>query len=346
MRFTAIILVTVLWFGAGPASASRPGSKLLATGGVSQFEGAAGGGLTPWALIGGYGTQEEIGLTAFATALDTGDYGLGSYGIAIGFYDRLELSLARQRLAIDAAVVGSTATALVAGLSPLIGLPDRPGSPVDTSIRQDVLGLKLKLFGDAIYAQDTWLPQVSLGMQHKRNRDFAAGVDLPYLGEVGIPALLGAASDQGNDYYLSATKVILGVPAGRNLLLSATLRATRANAFGLLGFGRRVVNPLTGELLDEQLGYSYRWEGSAALFLDPHWVLGAEFRTQGNRLDGQPVLGLLGAPGLAREDTAWDLFVAYVPNKRIALTAAYLDLGNLPFQPRSTGWYLSLHSAF
>jgi len=32
--------------------------KLLLTGGVSQIEGAAGGGLTPWAVIGGYGTGE------------------------------------------------------------------------------------------------------------------------------------------------------------------------------------------------------------------------------------------------------------------------------------------------
>ena len=33
--------------------------KLTATGGVSQLEGAGGGGLTPWALITGYGTRDS-----------------------------------------------------------------------------------------------------------------------------------------------------------------------------------------------------------------------------------------------------------------------------------------------
>lgn len=41
------------------------GERLLATGGVMQIEGSAGGGLTPWALIAGYGTREEIGASAF-----------------------------------------------------------------------------------------------------------------------------------------------------------------------------------------------------------------------------------------------------------------------------------------
>ena len=35
------------------------GGKLLLTGGVSQLEGAAGGGITPWAVIGGYGTRDR-----------------------------------------------------------------------------------------------------------------------------------------------------------------------------------------------------------------------------------------------------------------------------------------------
>ena len=38
--------------------------KLTATGGVSQVEGAGGGGLTPWALITGYGTRDSYGANA------------------------------------------------------------------------------------------------------------------------------------------------------------------------------------------------------------------------------------------------------------------------------------------
>jgi hypothetical protein len=49
---------------ATPAQAElpRPGSsKLLLTGGVSSIDGAAGGGLTPWAVTAGYAAQGEIG---------------------------------------------------------------------------------------------------------------------------------------------------------------------------------------------------------------------------------------------------------------------------------------------
>ena len=35
--------------------------KLLLTGGVTQVEGAAGGGLAPWAVIGGQGTRDQVG---------------------------------------------------------------------------------------------------------------------------------------------------------------------------------------------------------------------------------------------------------------------------------------------
>ncbi|TAJ20480.1 MAG: DUF3034 family protein [Rugosibacter sp.] len=39
--------------------------KLLLTGGVSQGEDAAGGGLTPWTFIGGHGTDDEVGGNVF-----------------------------------------------------------------------------------------------------------------------------------------------------------------------------------------------------------------------------------------------------------------------------------------
>ena len=41
------------------------GGRLLLTGGVSTIEGAGGGGLVPWALIGGYGTRDEVGINAY-----------------------------------------------------------------------------------------------------------------------------------------------------------------------------------------------------------------------------------------------------------------------------------------
>jgi hypothetical protein len=326
-------------------SAQAAGGKLPGTGGVTQFEGSGGGGLTPWALISGYGTADEIGGSAHYTWIDTDHYRLHSAGIKLGFFDRLELSLARQRLEVDRNVVASTAGALINTLEPLLG-PPQALTPAGTNIEMDIYGAKLRLFGDAVFAQDSFMPQVSVGMQHKRNRDFGSGVQVPYLGEVGIPALLGARDGSGTDYYLSATKVFLGIPWGRNLLLNSTLRATRANTYGLLGFGREVINPLDGELLDRSNSYRLEYEFSAAMFIRPSIVVGAEYRTQSNRLANQPVLGLLGAPNLASEDNVYDVFVAWIPNKQFALTAAFVDLGNLPFQSRSRATYLSLQASF
>ena len=325
--------------------AHATGGKLLGTGGVTQFEGAGGGGLTPWALITGMGTEDEIGGSAHFTYLGIDDYSLSSWGVGAGFHDRLELSLARQKLDVDQIIVENTAAALIGGLEPILGDPG-PLQAASTSIEMDIIGAKLRLFGDAVFDQASFVPQVSLGVQHKRNRDFGSGVAVPYLGDVGIPALLGARDDSGTDYYLSATKVFLGVPAGRNLLLNGTLRATRANAYGLLGFGREVVNPLDGELLDRDNSHKLEYEFSAALFVHPNVVVGAEYRSQSNRLADQPVLGLLGAPDLAREDNVYDVFVAWLPNKQLSVTAAWVNLGNLPFQESSNAAYLSLQASF
>ena len=66
--------------------------RLLATGGVSTIEGAGGGGLSTWALITGYGTDSQIGANVHYTGAKTRDYSLQSGGVAIGLYDRVELS--------------------------------------------------------------------------------------------------------------------------------------------------------------------------------------------------------------------------------------------------------------
>jgi hypothetical protein len=55
-----------------PAAGGQPGAgfsfgsmtfsdRLVLTGGVTSIEGAAGGGLTPWAVIGGQGTRNQVG---------------------------------------------------------------------------------------------------------------------------------------------------------------------------------------------------------------------------------------------------------------------------------------------
>src|SRR6201996_1206562 len=80
--------------------------KLLATGGVSQVEGAGGGGLASWALITGYGTRDGVGANAHYTDVSLPDYNLHTAGVAIGLFARLELSYAWQ--GFDTQDVGGT----------------------------------------------------------------------------------------------------------------------------------------------------------------------------------------------------------------------------------------------
>ena len=81
---------TYAWLGAlgllaslGAAHADT--GKLPLTGGVSSITGTAGGGITPWAVIGTQATEGEIGVSAFASRAVTQDYSLNSTGVALGF---------------------------------------------------------------------------------------------------------------------------------------------------------------------------------------------------------------------------------------------------------------------
>lgn len=263
------------------------GDRLLATGGVTQIEGSAGGGLVPWALIAGLGTRDQIGVSGFCTRVEPDDFKLRSCGLAIGIFDRVEVSYARQTFGLGTTVPGA-------------------------EIQQDVFGVKVKIAGDAVFAQDSWLPQIALGAQYKDNKDFDF-----------VPALLGAKDDSAIDYYAAATKVWLAGPAGRTTLVNATLRATRANQLGILGFGG-----------DRKDGYSLQPEVSAAMFITDHVIAGAEYRFKPDNL------------GVFAEDDFWDAFIAIVPVKNVALTLAYADLGNIANQEDQRGWYVSLQAGF
>ena len=128
-----------------------------------------------------------------------------------------------------------------------------------------------------------------------------------------------AKDDSGTDVYLSATKLYLD----HSLLLNTTLRFTKANQFGILGFGG-----------DRNDGYKPQFEGSAAFLLNRHVAVGAEFRSKPDNL------------GIASEDNAWDAFVAWAPNKHVSLTVAYVDLGNIVIRDHQRGWYASLQVGF
>ena len=267
--------------------------KLLATGGVVQVEGAGGGGITPWALITGYGTRDSWGANAHYTYINTQDYKLGSYGVAIGLADRLEVSFANQEFK------GS--------LAPLDKL----------NIKQDIVGLKLKVLGDAVYEQDSWVPQVAVGVMYKKNKGVRG---LEALGVTNVKQL-GAKDDHGYDYYVSATKLYLE----QSLLLNATLRATRANQMGILGFG--------GDRNDDT---RLMPEFSAAYLITRKIALGAEYRRKPHNL------------GVDNEKAYYDAFVAWFPTRNVSVTAAYAELGDITiFNPKKQhGLYLSLQAGF
>lgn len=260
--------------------------KLLATGGVSQLEGAGGGGLAAWALITGYGTRDGVSINGHATYVTVNDYSLWSEGAAVGLFDRVELSYVHQTFNTE-----DVGTAL--------------GLGKNYKFDVDVYGAKVKLFGDAVYDQDSWVPQVAAGLQYKTNNRGA------------LLHAIGAKSANGTDYYLAASKLFLA----QSLLVNATLRETKANQFGILGFGG-----------DKHGDYSTEFEGSAAYLLSRQFAAGAEYRTKPDNL------------GIAHEDNAWDLFAAYFFNKNISLTAAYVDLGNIVIKDHQHGVYLSLQA--
>lgn len=274
------------WPGLRPPDHGH-GGKLLLTGGVSTVEGAAGGGLVPWALIGGYGTRDQVGGNLFLTRVGLDDFTLTTTGALVGIHDRIELSIARQ--AFDTRDVG-TALGLGRGFT----------------IHQDVLGAKFRLAGDAVLEQDRWLPQLAIGVDYKANDRGA------------LLRAIGARDDHGIDVYASATKLYLA----QGLLVNATLRITKANQFGLLGFGG-----------DRHDGYRLQPEGSVALLVDRHVAVGMEYRAKPDNLR------------IAKEDAAWDAFVAWAPNRHVSLTLAYVDLGNIVIASQR-GAYASLQLGF
>jgi hypothetical protein len=288
MRTYTGVLTLLLGLAVQPAFADDlfDGGKLLATGGVSQVEGAGGGGLANWALITGYGTRDGIGANVHYTAVPLPDYTLQTTGVAVGLFDRLELSYAWQ--AFDTQDVGA-ALGLGRGFT----------------FHQSIFGAKLKLIGDAVYDQDSWLPQIAVGLQHKEN-DRAA-----------VIAAIGGKSSVGTDFYLTATKLFLA----ESLLVDATLRETKANQFGILGFGG-----------DKHNDYSTQFEGSGAYLFSRRFALGAELRTKPSNLS------------IVHEGAAWDLFAAYFFSKNLSITPAYADLGNIAIENDQQGAYLSLQA--
>lgn len=287
---SAGLAALALLIAASPAVAreSRAGGKLVLTDGVTTVEGSAGGGLATWAVIAGAETEDGFGGSAHVTLVALPDFDLTSYGAAIGIRNRVELSYANQ--SFDTRAAGA---ALGLGRNFIFA--------------QDVFGAKLRLAGDAVYDQDRALPQISVGVQYK------------VANQPAIIRAVGGRQSRGTDFYVSATKVLLA----QSLVVDTTVRFTKANQFGLLGFGG-----------DKWNGYSAQFEGSLGMLLRRDLVVGAEFRTKPDNL------------GFAREQNAYDVFAAFAIHRHVTLTAAYTDLGNIATVKGQRGAFLSIQGRF
>lgn len=263
------------------------GGKLLLTNGVATIEGTSGGGLATWSTIAGRATDRGIGLSGHITLIELPDYGWQSHGVAVGIANRDELSYARQNF--DTRDVG---TALGLGRGYVLN--------------QDIFAAKLRLAGDTVYG-DALLPQISVGVEYKRNRD------------APVARAVGAAHGSGTDITLSATKLLLS----HSVLVNATARLTKANQTGLLGFGTAADD-----------AHRLQFEGSVAYQLSRRAVIGAEFRSKPDNL------------AIAREDDWWDLFAAYALTDHLTVTAAYVDLGSIATFDQQRGGFLSAQIAF
>ena len=300
---TSLIAAAAAAFGAG---AQAETGKLLLTGGVSSIDGAAGGGLTPWAVIGSNATDGEIGGSAFISNLGTKDYGINFYGAAVGIKDRFELSIGQQDMDTR-----GTGTAL--------GLPG-------LHLKQTIVGAKVKVAGDAILDSDSLMPQIAVGAQYKT------------LASTGLDATLTAlgAKRSGVDVYVSATKLFLG----SGLLVNGTLRATKANQNGLLGYG--------ATLGGNEDKYSLQPEFSVAYLVSKNVAIGAEYRFMRNKLE---TAGKAAALGNGLRSADWkDIFIAWAPTKNVSLTLAYVDLGVVvpatTASRKQQGVYVSAQVAF
>lgn len=254
------------------------------------------GGVAPWALIGSQAPAER-----------TSAFGLRSYGAALGWHERVEVSLTQQNLDPSPALAQH-------GLAPF-------GSAPGQHIRMNILGMKLRVAGDAVYDGGSLLPQIAVGLQYKTVQPGSLGSVLNFLG----------ARTSGTDIYVSATKLFLA----QGLLVNATLRGIRTA-------------PGLGAPLPGRESYSLRPEFSVAYLLQRNLAIGAEYRLRPTQLTSQGRAASLGDT-LADDETR-DLYLAWAPAKNLSLTLAYVGEGRtmpgISMQRRPSSTWFAAQFAF
>lgn len=263
------------------APAEAAGGRLLATGGATSIEGAAGGGLVPWAVISGYTEDDQFGGTVTLSRAQVDDYRLDVTAAAFSYGNRFEFSVAQQMFTLE---------------------------NLGAELRQQVVGAKYKVAGDLIYGN---IPQISVGGMYKR------------ITRYDLPQAVGSERDSDWEAYVAVSRAWLAGPFDRTWLANATIRSTRANQTGLLGYG--------GDLNDS---HELQLEAALGMFLHRSLAVGVEYRQKPDNLS------------FAREQDWMSAFVAWFPSKHVALVGAYVDLGEIAGARNQTGYYLSLQASF
>jgi len=298
--------------------------KLTATGGVNTISGASGGGIVPWALIGGDDTNKEIGGSVFYSHVFLNNFNVNVYGGTADFFDRFEVSYARQNFNLGTAGPDLD-NKIIAGLGLSAGttpadLPHSLQFPKNSSLNQDIFGAKLRVYGNAVYDQFSYVPQISIGYQYHHNEN------------VSTIRAIGSKPD-GNEYYLAATKIWIDGLFGHYTTLSATLDFTNAVQNGLLGFGG----------VGQKTGYHVEPEFSGGWFVTRNLVVGGEYKF----LPHFQQVGYVPLGNEFSKNSNWeDLYVAFFPIKQASITLAYVNLGSVASFGGQNGLYVSLNSSF
>ncbi len=130
---------------------------------------------------------------------------------------------------------------------------------------------------------------------------------------------MGIRDQKDVDLYASVSRLFLSGPLDRSWLVNATVRSTKAQQIGLLGFSA-----------------DRKWvlETSTAMLLNRNLALGVEYKTKPDELSG------------LREDDWKDVFLAWFPNKNLTLAVAYVDLGTIAGRKNQNGYFFTLQGQF
>lgn len=264
------------------------GKRALGTSGLSSLEGASGGGIATWATIGGYGSNKSMGMAFHYSYVNITNYWDQNAGAVLGIHDRVEISYSHNFFQTR-------------GTGALLGIGRGYQFDLDTG------GIKVRLFGHI--ADKTLIPQISIGGMYKHD------------GDSKVIHEVGSKHVNGGDAYVAVTKLFPKI----GLLVDTTMRLTKGNQWGILGFGG-----------DRNDNYYPQFEGSLGYlpWFAPGLVVGVEYRTKPRNQNFTP------------ESNWFDVYASYFVNKHLNITAAYVSLGTIATFRNQTGVYFSAQTGF